>query len=80
MIIVVAYCCYSFVNQQREIYAVQQEAAAVKNRVEQLQQLNQSYTDEKNRLGTPAYLEQLAREQLGLVKPGEVPYVPAEKK
>ena len=30
----------------------------------------------KNKLNSPAYVEKIAREQLGLVKPGEVPYIP----
>jgi len=32
--------------------------------------------DEKKHLASPTYVEKIAREQLGLVKPGEVPYIP----
>lgn len=76
----VGYCLYVLAAQQMELNAVKRETEAARTRVEQLKQLNQSYSEEKVRLSTPAYVERLAREELGLVKPGEVPYIPAEKK
>jgi cell division protein DivIC len=39
----------------------------------QLVQKNQNLQEEIRRLNTPDYVEQLARRELGLVKPGEVP-------
>jgi cell division protein DivIC len=39
----------------------------------QLAQKNQNLQEEIRRLNTPDYVEQLARRELGLVKPGEVP-------
>ena len=78
-IVVVGYCCYILVNQQLELSAIRQETDATRVKVDQLRQLNKSFADEKVRLSTPAYLEKLAREELGLAKPGEVPYVPAGK-
>jgi len=76
----VGYCLYVLAGQQMELNAVNHEAEATRSRVEQLKQLNKSYVEEKARLTTPAYVERLARDELGLVKPGEVPYIPAEKK
>ncbi|MDR3589722.1 MAG: septum formation initiator family protein [Negativicutes bacterium] len=76
----VGYCLYVLAGQQLELNAVNREAEATRGRVEQLKQLNKSYAEEKVRLSTPAYVERLARDELGLAKPGEVPYVPAEKK
>jgi cell division protein FtsB len=76
----VGYCLYVLAGQQLELNAVNREAEATRGRVEQLKQLNKSYAEEKVRLSTPAYVERLARDELGLVKPGEVPYIPAEKK
>jgi cell division protein DivIC len=38
----------------------------------QLAQKNQNLQEEIRRLNTPDYVEQLARRELGLVKPGEV--------
>ncbi len=76
---VVAYCVYVLAGQQTELNALNREAEATRIRLEQLRQANQSLADEKGRLTTPAYVEKLAREELGLVKPGEVPYIPVEK-
>jgi cell division protein FtsB len=41
----------------------------------ELQELNRSLEDRIGRLQDPDYIEQLAREQSGLVRPGEKPYV-----
>lgn len=76
---VVGYCLYVLGGQQIEMNAVNREAEATRIRLEQLRQSNQSLADEKTRLSTPAYVEKIARDELGLVKPGEVPYIPVEK-
>jgi cell division protein FtsB len=75
----VGYCLYVLAGQQLELNAVNREADATRIRLEQLHQANQSLAEEKGRLSTPAYVEKLARDELGLVKPGEVPYIRAEK-
>lgn len=79
MLVIVGYCLYVLVGQQAELNAVNREADLARTRLQQLQQTNQALTEEKARLSTSAYIEKLAREELGLVKPGEVPYVPAGK-
>jgi cell division protein FtsL len=79
VILILGYCAYVFIGQQIELRAVNHEAEATRARLEQLKQLNKSLTEEKERLNTPAYVEKLARDDLGLVKPGEVPYIPGEK-
>ncbi|MDR3559995.1 MAG: septum formation initiator family protein [Negativicutes bacterium] len=80
ILLTVGYSLYILAGQQMELNAVNRETEATRERVEQLRQLNKSYGEEKTRLSTPAHVEKLARDELGLVKPGEVPYVPAEKK
>lgn len=79
VIAVIGYGAYVMAGQQLEIDAVKREAEFTKGRLEQLKQVNESLKEEKVRLATPAYIEKLARDELGLVKPGEVPYIPAEK-
>ncbi len=37
--------------------------------------MNEKLEEEKKQLQTPEAIEKVAREELGLVKPGEVPYV-----
>ena len=76
---VIGYSLYIFSAHQLELNAVNRKAEATRIRLEQLKQANQALAEEKVRLTTPAYVEKLARDELGLVKPGEIPYIPAEK-
>ncbi|HVL51511.1 MAG TPA: septum formation initiator family protein, partial [Actinomycetota bacterium] len=55
-------------EQRREVAEVQAMVAALKERNAQL-------TGRLNRLSDVAYMEKLAREQLGVVRPGESSYV-----
>lgn len=76
---IVGYCLYVLAGQHAELNALNREANTTRIRFEQLQQSNQSLAEEKVRLSSPAYVEKLARDELGLVRPGEVPYIPAGK-
>ena len=71
-----AYFLYLAVGQQFELYTIQRETYSLKNRIAELEQSNKTMVDEKKQLASPTYVEKIAREQLGLVKPGEVPYSP----
>ncbi len=50
-----------------------QELTRLNQEKNQLVVKNQGLKEEVRRLNTPDYVEQLARQELGLVKPGEVP-------
>lgn len=50
-------------------------AAALERRVAALEEANRRLVLEEARLGDPAYLERVARECLGMVKPGEIAFV-----
>lgn len=78
--LVVGYCLFVVVNQQLELNAINREADATRAKLEQLKQLNTSYAKEKSQLSTTQYVEKLARDELGMAKPGEVPYIPADKR
>lgn len=58
----------SLIIEGRQVAAQQAEA-------EQLQKQHNLLQQEKSRLLTNTYVEELARRDLGLVKPGEQPYV-----
>lgn len=73
------YFVYVLSGQQMELQAINKEKEAARQRLEQLQQANTNLNEERARLAKPAYIEKIAREELGLVKPGEVPYIPAGK-
>jgi len=79
ILILFGYFLYIFVSQQLQLHSINREAEAARKEFEQLDQQNKLLLEEKARLADPAYVEKLAREELGLVKPGEMPYIPAEK-
>lgn len=55
-----------------EVYRLDREAARLEALKRDLQERNALLREEIKLLHTPQYIERLAREQLGLVKPGEV--------
>ena len=76
ILVTAAYFVYLAIGQQFELYTIHRETAALQDRIAELEQSNKALIDEKSRLASPSYVEKIAREQLGLVKPGEVPYIP----
>lgn len=80
LLLLSAYFCYLVTDRYLEMSSIQQETSAVSQQLDQAKTTNQLLQAERDRLLTPAYVEKLAREQLGLVKPGELPYVPSGKK
>lgn len=72
---VIGYALYVGINQHLEYQAISRETEITRMHLEQLRQTQQSMMQEKQKLVSPEYVEKLAREELGLVKPGEVPYV-----
>jgi cell division protein FtsB len=51
------------------------EMGALDKRIEDVEKLNQALTKEQEELMSDEYIEQKAREELGLIKPGEEAYV-----
>ena len=62
-------------GQAYRLVAVYQEKQHIEQQLQELQQRNDELEQEKAKLQDPKNIENVAREQLGLVKPGEVPYV-----
>lgn len=63
------------IAQEYRLYQVQSETKIVSRHIEELQQQQAALQQEKQQLNDPVYLEQVAREKLNLVRPGEVPCV-----
>jgi cell division protein FtsL len=80
LLLLSAYFCYLVTDRYLEMSSIQQETSTVNQQLDQAKTVNQQLQAERDRLLAPAYVEKLAREQLGLVKPGELPYVPSGKK
>ncbi|WP_378955340.1 septum formation initiator family protein [Pelosinus sp. sgz500959] len=75
-----AYFIYVCIGQQTQLNAISNEADSVHAQLTQIQQLNVALKEERNALNDRRYVEKIAREELGLVKPGEIPYIMADKK
>ncbi|HWR09451.1 septum formation initiator family protein [Sporomusa sp.] len=77
ILIMAGYFCYMIILQQTELYKIRREMDAVNTRMAEAEGVNKNLAAEKEKLSMTEYIEKVAREQLGLVKPGEVPYIPA---
>jgi len=75
-IIVFIYLIVSLVLQQFELFGLQARVRELEHQVEALQAANQELREQIDYAQTDAYIEQVARERLGLVHPGEVLYTP----
>jgi cell division protein FtsL len=64
-------------------YQMRQEARGIQQRIDQLKQENRQLSQELDYLHSDAYIEKVAREELGLVRPGDVAVIivsPDEKR
>lgn len=75
LVILIAYFGYVGFNQQIHLNDIEREKELAGLRVEEGQKINKELAEEKNRLKQAGYVEKIAREELGLVKPGEMPYI-----
>jgi cell division protein DivIC len=73
------YFSYTVVEQQIHLNAVAEEKRATELHLTEEKNLNKELNEEKAKLNDPAYVEKIAREELGMVKQGEMPYVSSKK-
>jgi cell division protein FtsB len=71
-IILLAAAATLFTVRYLEVYRLNREAALLAAMKVSLREQNAVLREEIKLLHTPAYVEKVAREQLGLVKPGEI--------
>ncbi|WP_298702949.1 cell division protein FtsL [uncultured Veillonella sp.] len=74
-IILVIAAIYSLGRTGYEWYQVEQQKKELQVQIEELKKKNEQLEQENAQLQDPKAIEAVAREELGLVKPGEVPYV-----
>jgi cell division protein FtsL len=65
-------CAIAFTTTFLELFRLQREADRLLRTRQSLQQETATLREEIRALHTPEYIEKIAREQLGLVKPGEI--------
>lgn len=59
----------------REMLRQREEIKRLEETLADVQRANEELKEETSRLNTDAYIEQQARERLGLIKPGEEPFL-----
>ena len=74
-ILVVALGAIFILRTMYDIYAIKQQQHKLQIQSEELKKSNEALEQDKQRLQDPQAIEDVARDELGLVKPGEVPYV-----
>ena len=79
MVGIVGYFSYMMVSQHFYLNSVNQDYDAAQQRLRSAQQENDALQQEKAQLNDPAYIEKIAREELGMTRQGEMPYIYSRK-
>lgn len=80
LIVIVGYFSWTLVTQQLHLNAVNDSCEAAQVRLEAARQANEQLRQEKAQLEDPAYIEKVAREELGMARKGEMPYISANSR
>lgn len=78
-VIMIVYLGFIIIKQEMYLSQVKDQTIIAEERLNKAKQINEELTTEKNKLNTTEYIEKVAREELGMTKPGEVPYISEEK-
>lgn len=76
---VVVYSCFTLFNQQMMLNALNEDTEKANERLKKAEQVNTELMMERENLEKPEYLEKLAREELGMTRQGELPYIYTKK-
>ena len=79
MAIIIGYFAFVLVSQQVHLGQLAENQAAAEERLSAAQEENEELKQEKAALSDPAYIEKIAREELGMTRHGELPYTTARK-
>lgn len=79
MLLVMGYFSYAIIEQNFCLRAIAQEQAVIDMRKQEALKINEELQKEKKNLETPEYIEKIAREELGMTRPDEIPYISSKK-
>mgnify|MGYP004520912897 FL=1 len=77
---VLIYGTYAIGDKAMTISQLNSDMDQARLRLEEAQRENQQLKEENASLSDDAYIEKLAREELGMTRKGEIPYIYAENK
>ncbi len=79
MIILFLLAAFKLGEQAITYRDLSQDRIKAEERLKAAQEENEKLMNEKAQLDDPEYVEKLAREQLGMTKQGEIPYIYSKK-
>lgn len=74
-LLIFANVCYIFISQQVKMYSINKQIEQMQKEEQSVLGKNQELKDEVKMSKSDSYIEKLARERLGLIKPGETPVI-----
>lgn len=75
LIAMIGYLGMAYYRADARLAELQARTVAAKERLRAAQEENRLLNEKIERLNTDMYIEKVAREHLGLTKPGEIPYL-----
>ncbi len=75
VIAVLIYFIYTIFSQQQTLSSYEQEATMYNNQIEEANEKNTELKDIKNNINSTEYIENMAREKLGMYLPNERVYI-----
>lgn len=79
IIAVIAYFIYVMISQQQTLTAYDKEAATYTNQIEKANIKTEDLKETKNNINSTEYIENIAREKLGMYLPNERVYIDITK-
>lgn len=80
LVCICGYFAYVFFMQQMNLNALKDDTEAARARLANAQQENEELSKEREALDDLDYIEKIAREELGMTRQGEMPYIYQKKK
>lgn len=75
IILVLAYAIFTLVNQQKVLNRYSKNSKELATKIEAQQAYNEELLTEKENVNSKEFIEQIAREQLGMYYPNEKVYI-----
>jgi len=69
-----------YIHQEKLINDKNNSIKNVENLIEKEKKINEQLKDEKNSINSPEVIERMARDKLGMIRPGEKVYVDNDEK
>ncbi|GEM_PF-438860 len=75
LVVFVIYAVVILITQQIRLMEFERNISRVSQEIASAQSTQNELNEQIDYMSTDAYIEQIAREKLGLIRPGEIPYI-----